>query len=149
MSDRVILEAFHQYLGKPSPVMQPYTGSTHFIGRMGREAVVDVYGDVVARSCLRGGDFIRAHEELKMMTNAVFTQGGFTTTVEPPNIFHGKVPPDCIEKYVNLHQRRDAIIPDILIHDHPSDRNAAGASSMEAIYDIKTLRIDKQQDILF
>jgi len=93
----------------------------------------------------RGGDFIRAHEELKMMTNAVFRQAGFATTVEPPNIFHGKIPPDCIEKYINLHQRRDAIIPDILVHNHPGDRNAVGACHIESIYDIKTLRVDKSQ----
>jgi len=80
-----------------------------------------------------------------MMTNAVFQQAGFATTVEPHNIFHGKVPPDCIEKYINLHQRRDAIIPDILVHNHPGDRNAAGARHIEAIFDIKTLRIDKSQ----
>jgi len=24
MSDKVILEAFHQYLGRPSPIMKPY-----------------------------------------------------------------------------------------------------------------------------
>ena len=80
------------------------------------------------------------------MTNAIFRQAGFATTVEAPNIFHGKVPADCIDRYLNLHRRKDAIIPDILVHNHPSDNNAAGARNMEAIFDIKTLRIDKNED---
>ena len=54
MSDRVILEAFHQYLGQASPAMRPYIGSVHYIGRMGCEAKVDPYGDIVARTCLGG-----------------------------------------------------------------------------------------------
>ena len=104
MLDRVILEAFHQYLGQASPAMRQFFGTTHYIGRWGKEDVVDAYGDVVARSYLREGDWIRGHDELKMMTNAIFRQASFATTVEVPNIFHGKVPADCIERYLNLHQ---------------------------------------------
>lgn len=91
MLDRVILEAFHQYLGQPSPVMRPYIGSIHYIRRMGCETKVDEHGDISARSCLQGGNGMRAYE--------------FATTVEPHNIFDGKVPADCIQRYINLHQR--------------------------------------------
>ena len=68
------------------------------------------------------------------------------TTVEAPNIYHGKVPADCIKRYLNLHHLEDAIILDILVHNHPSDTNSVGARNMKAIFDIKTLRIDKNED---
>jgi len=77
MSDKVMLEAFHQYLGQESPAMRPYLSGDHFIGRRGCEQVVDRYGDAVARSNLQGGDFIRAHEELKHMMSSIFRQAGF------------------------------------------------------------------------
>lgn len=115
--------------------MRPFVG-THYIGRYGNEDVVDEYGDVVARCSIKGGDWIRGHDELKMMTNAVFKQAGFETTVEVPNIFHEKAPSDCIDRYLNLHQKKDAIIPDILVHNYPTDNNSAGARNMEAIFDI-------------
>ena len=79
---------------------------------------------------------------MKIMTNAVFKQAGFATTVEAPNIFHGKVPSDFIDRYLNLHQKKDAIIPDILVHNHHTDINSTRARNMEAIFDMKTLRID-------
>lgn len=58
MSNRVILEAFHQYLGQASPAMRPFVGTTQYIGRYGKEDVVDEYGDVVARCSIKGGDWI-------------------------------------------------------------------------------------------
>ena len=145
MSDKVILEAFHQYLGRPSPIMKPYTHQQHFIGRKGYEQVVDEYGDSVAASNLRGGDYIRAHNEIQTMINAIFRQAGFSTSIQPPNIFHGKVPNLCLKKYLKLQRKKDFIIPDILVHDHPKDGNAAGSRHMEAIFDVKTLRIDKNK----
>ena len=41
MSDRIILEAFHQYLGQESPVMKAYLHTDHYIGRRGHEQIVD------------------------------------------------------------------------------------------------------------
>lgn len=81
--------------------------------------MVDKYGDVVARCMLNGGDFIISHEELKMVSNERFRQADFATTVELPNIFHGKVPGDYILKYKNLYHKKDKIRPDILINNHP------------------------------
>jgi len=52
MSNQVILEAFHQCIGQASPAMRPFVGTTHYIGRYGKEAVDDEYGDVVARSSI-------------------------------------------------------------------------------------------------
>ena len=48
----------------------------------------------------------------------------------------------CIDRYLNLRQKKDAIIPDILLHNHPTDENSTGVRNMEAIFDIKPLRID-------
>ena len=56
------------------------------------ENEVDKYGNVIARTILNSGDFGRAHDELKIMTNALFRQAGCSTTIGPPNLFHGKVP---------------------------------------------------------
>ena len=145
MSDKVILEAFHQYLGQASPAMRPYLNGDHFIGRRGYEQVVDKYGDSVAACNLRGGDYHRTHDEIQYMYNAIFKQARYATSVQPPNIFHGKVPGECIDKYLTLYHKKDCIIPDILVHDHPKDTNAAGARHMEAIFDVKTLRIDKDR----
>ena len=54
MTDKVILEAFHQYLGQPSPAIRPFLYRTHYIGRRGMEDEVDTYGDVVDRTMLNG-----------------------------------------------------------------------------------------------
>jgi len=146
MTDKVILETFHQYLGQPSPAMRPFLYRTHYIGRRGMEDEVDKYGDVVARTMLNGGDFGRVHDELKMMMNAIFRQAGFATTMKPPNLFHGKVPGDCIKAYLRLCRKKDKIRPDIIIHNHPKDANSAGTRKMNAIFDVKNLRIDKNED---
>ena len=71
-------------------------------------------------------------------------RAGLATTTEPANIFHGKVPAAPLAAYLRLHSRKDAIIPDILAHDFPADANGSGARCMEAIFDIKTLRVDRQ-----
>ena len=143
INDDAILECFHQHLGLPRPAMCPYVDTPHYIGRRGREMVVDVYGDVVARAMMSGGDFIRSHEELKGMMAAIFRQSGYAVSVEPPNIFHGKVPVIYLKRYLDNHALKDSIIPDILIHDYHSDSNSHGPRSMESIFDIKTLRVDK------
>ena len=146
MTDKVILEAFHQYLGQPNPEMRPFLYQTHYIGRKGTEDEVDQYGDVVARMMLNDGDFVKAHDGLKLMMNAIFRQAGFSTTIEPPNLFHGKVPGDCIKAYLRLCRKQDKMRPDIIIHNHPKDANSTGAREMNAIFDVKTLRIDKNGD---
>ena len=48
-----------------------------------------------------------------------------------------------LKRYLDNHVFRDSIIPDILIHDYPTDSNCHGSTSMESIFDIKTLRVDK------
>jgi len=83
-----------------------------------------------------------AHEKIKGMMGAVFRQARFSTNIEPPNIFHGKAPRECLDCYLNLHTTREAIIPDFLIHDFLGDANGSKARNMAAIFDFKTLRID-------
>ena len=143
--DKVLIEAAHTYLGQPSPGMKPYTNTTHYIGRRGHEEVVDQYGDVVARCSLKGGDFWRAHEDIQNIVRDMMKKAGMAVSTHPPNIFHGKIPGQLLDKYLNLHRRQDAIIPDLLVHDYVGDLNAHGANFVEAIFDIKTLRIDKNQ----
>lgn len=50
-----------------------------------------------------------------------------------------------MNRYLNLHRKKDSIILDILVHDHLKDSNATGARYMEAIFDVKTLQIDKSK----
>ena len=104
---------------------------------------VDLFGDSVARCNLYGGDFHRAHSAIHTTFRAMLRRSGFATTTEPANIFHGKVPGSLLAAYLRLHSRKDAIIPYILAHDFPADANGSGARCMEAIFDIKTLRVDR------
>jgi len=48
-------------------------------------------------------------------------------------------------KNLKLQRKKDFIIPDILVHDHPKDDNAAGTRHIEAIFDVKTLHVDKNK----
>ena len=68
-------------------------------------------------------------------------------STHPPNIFHGKILGRVLDKYLDLHKRQDAIIPDLMICDYIGDINASRARNMGSIYDIKTLRVDKNQKI--
>ena len=70
MADNALAEIFAVHLALPSPAMRAFTGDDnrpYYIGRRGREQKVDIYGDVVARSEMRGGDFQHSHEELKIL----------------------------------------------------------------------------------
>ena len=64
-------------------------------------------------------------------------KAGMVVSAHPPNIFHGKVPGTLLDRYLNLHRRQDAIIPDLMVHDYIGDINANGARCMEAIFDVK------------
>ena len=143
LPDSVVAEAFAAYLGLPSPAMRCFTHRPHFIGRSGRTQIVDPYGDSVARAMLNGGDFIRSHDELKFMLNGLFHKAGFATTVEAQNLFNTSVEWRYLEPYLAQFDRKDAIIPDILIHNYPADANANGHHVTPAIFDIKTVRVDK------
>ena len=142
MKDEILLEAFHQYLGQPSPAMKPFIHQPHYIGRRSRNQVVDKYGDSVARSFLLGGDFIRAHNELETLVKKIFQRAGLQTTMQPLNIFHGKIPGPAMARYNSLHAK-EAIIPDILVYNYPLKARSVGHLNGEAIFDIKTVWIDK------
>jgi len=88
LTDLVILEAFHQHLGLHIPVMTPFLHRHHFIVQHGHQAVVDQYRDTAEHANIRGGDWLRAHKKIKGTTGAFFRQTGFSTNIEPPNIFH-------------------------------------------------------------
>jgi len=47
------------------------------------------------------------------------------------------------KEYMRTYEKKDAIIPDILIHNYSTDVNANGATTMQAIFDVKTVRVDK------
>jgi len=76
---------------------------------------------------------------------AVFHQAGFSTNSEPPNIFHGKVPGENIERCLNHYTTRDTIIHNLLIHDFLANANGIGARNMAAVFGVKTLRLDKKK----
>jgi hypothetical protein len=53
------------------------------------------------------------------------------------------IPEDIHREYQRSHTRKDTIIPDMLVHNYLPDINANGKCSMPAIFDVKTLRVDK------
>mmetsp|Transcript_5394 Transcript_5394/g.5918 ORF Transcript_5394/g.5918 Transcript_5394/m.5918 type:complete len:374 (-) Transcript_5394:71-1192(-) len=141
LPNKVLLEMFPLYIGLPSPAMRPFVDEPHYIGHHSQE--VDEFGDSVARAMLAGGDFIRSHGEMQTLMNDIFKKAGFVTTLEAANMFHGKVPNNILKEYVRKFRHKDAVIPDILIHNYSPDVNASGASTMQAIFDVKTIRVDK------
>lgn len=149
MPDDSFVETFATYLGMPSPAMRAFTldpTRPYFIGRSGREQKVDIYGDVVARAEVRGGDFRRSHDELKILFNGMLKHAGFYTTLEARNMFQGKIDARYLDSYCTQHSSVNAIIPDILIHNYKNanDGNSRTAC-LPAIIDVKTLRVDKNQ----
>ena len=85
LPDDALAEIFASYLGMPSPAMRAFVSDTskpYFIGRSGREQKVDKYGDVVARAEVKGGDFRRSHDELKIVLNGMLKHAGFYTMLE-------------------------------------------------------------------
>ena len=148
MHDRVMHEAFAKYLALPSPAMISFCDPEfpHWIGRKGKEQLVDQYGDAVARAEVNGGDWIRSHEQLKVLYDDILKKAGFFTTKEARNIFHGTVKWKYLKLYRDSQVSKDAIIPDILIHNYPSDTNGHGNAVIAAITDVKTVRVDKGQN---
>ena len=67
---------------------------------------------------------------------------GITVSIQPTHLFHGKVSGSAIERYNDLHPK-DRIVPDILAHNFPFRNSGIGAMTTTAIFDVKTLRIDK------
>lgn len=57
--------------------MCSYVDTSHYIWRENREAVVDVYGDMVARPMILVEDFSRLYKELKKMMKAIFCHAGY------------------------------------------------------------------------
>jgi hypothetical protein len=53
---------------------------------------------------------------------------------------------EILEIISRLQVSKDAIIPDILIHNYPSDTNGHGNAVIAAITDVKTVRVDKGQN---
>ena len=72
-------------------------------------------------------------------------RAGFAVSTHPPNIFHAKIPGQVLDKYLDLHKRQDTIKPDLMILDYIGDIKANGARSIAAIFDIKTLRVEKNR----
>ena len=146
MPDDSFAEIFATYLGLPSPAMRAFTldpDKPYFIGRSGREQRVDKYGDVVARAEVKGGDFRRSHEELKIVLNGMLKHAGFYTTLEARNIFQGRIAARYLHPYCTQHSNANEIIPDILIHNYKDDSGSSRATCLPAIIDLKTLRVDK------
>ena len=91
---------------------------------------------------LRGGDFNRAHGTLDLITKRIFKKARMLVSVQPSHIFHGKVPGPEIKQYTDLHSN-DAITPDIMVHKFPLKDVSVASLKREAIFDVKTLRVDK------
>ena len=139
--DKIIIEVFAHYMSLPSPAMKPFNATTHYIGRDGQQ--VDQYGDAVARAKLCGGDWQHSHYDLQYLLADIMQKGSLLVDVEAQNMFSNIVPEDVHREYQRSHTRKDAIIPDMLVHNYLPDVNANGKCSMPAIFDVNTLRVDK------
>jgi hypothetical protein len=59
-------------------------------------------------------------------------------------MFSNIIPEDMHREYQRSHTRKEAIIPDmVLVHNYLPDVNANVKCSKPAIFDVKTLRVDK------
>jgi hypothetical protein len=70
-------------------------------------------------------------------------KGCLSVDVEAQNMFSNIIPEDIHREYQRAHTRKDAIIPDMLVHNYLPDINGNSKCSMPAIFDVKTLRVDK------
>jgi hypothetical protein len=141
MPDKILIEVFAHYMGLPSPATRPFNATPHYIGRDGQQ--IDAYGDTVARARLCGGDWQRSHYDLQYLLSDIMRKGCLSVDVEGQNMFSNLIPEDIHREYQRSHTRKDAIIPDMLVHNYLPDVNANGKCSMPAIFDVKTLRVDK------
>mmetsp|Transcript_12532 Transcript_12532/g.15430 ORF Transcript_12532/g.15430 Transcript_12532/m.15430 type:complete len:195 (+) Transcript_12532:85-669(+) len=139
LPNKVLLEMFPLYIGLSRPAMKPFIDEPHYIGN--KPQVVDTFGDSVARVMLSGGDFIRSHGEIQTLD--VFIKAGYATTVKARNLFHGKIPNAMLKEYMRKYDKKDAMIPDILIHNYSTDANAYGTAAMQATFYVKEVRVDK------
>ena len=141
MPDKILIEVFAHYMGLPSPATRPFNATPHYIGRDGQQ--IDAYGDTVARARLCGGDWQRSHYDLQYLLSDIMRKGCLSVDVEGQNMFSNLIPEDIHREYQRSHTRKDAIIPDMLVHNYLPDVNANGKCSMPAIFNVKTLRVDK------
>ena len=72
----------------------------------------------------------------------IFQRTGFIISPQLSHLLHGKVLGESIQKYNTL-LTKDAIIPDVVVHNFPLDANGVGAIKGES-FDAKTSRIDKE-----
>ena len=115
MPYKIIIEVFAHYMSLPSPAMKPFTTTTHYIGRDSQQ--IDQYGDAVARARLCGGDWQRSHYDLQYLLSDIMQKGCLSVDVEAQNMFSNLIPEDTHREYQRSHTRKDAIIPDMLVHN--------------------------------
>ena len=84
MSNDVFLECMHKYLGLPSPKF------TQEVAK---------YGDLVARSMLRGGNFKRAHDLLEFLFKGMVKNVCITVSFQSTHLFYRKVFRPAIDRY--------------------------------------------------
>ena len=72
-----------------------------------------------------------------------FNLFGWGYLVEARNIFCGLVDWEYLKEYVDTQLSKSAIIPDILVHNYPGSCNSNGNAFIAAMFDVKTVRVDK------
>ena len=154
LSDHVLPEVFAQYMAQASPGCRPFVNQ--FIGTSHRTAPVDIYGNsVAAHPQLPGYGHGVLHTQIKQLLGDMANAAHLHSVWEAANIFHGRVPEPYITDYCNVFTEaaqggrtrgRDAIIPDLLIHDYPLDRTELGQDGVAArtgvaILEVKGVRL--------
>ena len=65
LSNKILVESFHQYICITIPVIGPFLHITNYIVFWGREEEINQYRVIVSRLMIYGRNFLKAHEELK------------------------------------------------------------------------------------
>jgi hypothetical protein len=161
LSDSIFPEVFTQYLGLPSPAVRPFIGQ--YIGTPSQVYQVDDYGNHLAvHSHLPGYGHTGFHMRMQTLIGEMAKAAGLEPVLEALNIFHGKVSGDSLRAYYQAYSetarvhdlrhcnKKDAIIPDVLIHNYPLSlpelhSQGRSARSGAAIFEIKGIRICNQR----
>jgi len=85
--------------------------------------MVDSYGFVVARAMVNGGDFDNVHHKMQHLLKAMICKANYNDSAEAMDIFSVKVEAGIMAQYIRMQERKDFIIPDLLIHNYDPDNN--------------------------
>lgn len=104
-------DTWHTFLGVPNPAFSRYVGKS--IGNSGQ--VLDEHGDKLVATILPGGLRTEWHDDVKWAMHRLYQQCGIRHTTEATGLFCHLLEGTAWQALPR--KRRQALIPDILLHD--------------------------------